>query len=124
MKKIILLNLLISGLFIQIYSQVNTNIRIDTTFSKLSTYNFQKPLSLTKTIEYKNKLNISLNYKNYSFDIFSNKEIISKQDTIITFEKLQSYDNMPCLNPQGFFPMMICEPDSSIRYSLLIKEMK
>lgn len=35
----------------------------------------------------------------------------------------QFYDNMPCLKPQGSFPMKIFKPDSSSRYTLIIKKL-
>lgn len=33
-----------------------------------------------------------------------------------------TFDRMPCLKPQGFSPMPVLVPDSTIKYNLLIKK--
>ena len=34
-----------------------------------------------------------------------------------------TFDNIPCYKPGGVYPMRIIKPDSSIRYTLLIKNL-
>jgi len=34
----------------------------------------------------------------------------------------QTFDNMPCLKPKGYFPVPFYKPDSTVKYTLLIKK--
>jgi len=52
----------------------------------------------------------------------TDKNLKSAQDPMALFQKPPTFDNMPCMVPQGYFPMPVAEPDSTVRYSLLIKK--
>ncbi|MGE0079551.1 MAG: hypothetical protein AB7S48_16950 [Bacteroidales bacterium] len=45
-----------------------------------------------------------------------------KQDVLTIKDNSKSNGEMPCLIPNGYFPMDIAKPDSTTRYTLLIKE--
>lgn len=124
MKRLLLLNILLGVFLLQTHSQVSSQMDIDSTLKTNAINTFQKPLSLSKSIEYKSNLNDFLKYSNNPFSNLSAEEITSRQKSDRTVEKLRPNNSMPCVNPRGSFPMLICEPDSSIRYSLLIKEIK
>ena len=123
MKKIILFTALICGYFIPAFSQINCPFKIDTTFRNLSIYNYQKPYSLGNISDFKDKLNGLLNDRNFLFNGLPNKNLNFSQDSFRTIGKTQTYDNMPCIKPQGFFPMRICKPDSTVRYSMRIEKL-
>jgi len=123
MKKIILITGLICGFTIPTYSQLNNNLKIDTTFRKLSIYDYQKPFNLGITKDYKNQILESFD-NNQLFRQFSTKKLNFSQDYVGKIVKTQSYDNMPCINPQGFFPMRVYIPDSTVRYSMRVEKIK
>jgi hypothetical protein len=124
MKHFLLLIILTGVFFLQSYSQVNTQPDIDFKLKTDSAYFFQKPQSLSTSIEYKSNLNDFLKHNTNPFSNLSADKTISKLESDRTVEKLRPNNSMPCVNPQGSFPMLICEPDSTIQYSLLIKELK
>jgi hypothetical protein len=124
MKRVILFSVLISGCILPAFSQINTSLKIGTTDKNLSFYNYQKPCSLLNSIDFKSQSNSGLDDGNYLLDRFSDKKQILGKDALEPFEKPQSFANMPCVKPEGNFPMRICKPDSTVRYSLLIKEIK
>jgi hypothetical protein len=123
MKKIILTAGLICGFMIPAFSQLNSNLKIDTTFRKLSIYDYQKPFNLGITKDYKNQI-FSSSDNNLLFRRFSNKRLSFSQDSVMRIVKTQSYDNMPCINPKGFFPMRVYKPDSTVRYSMRVEKIK
>lgn len=50
------------------------------------------------------------------------KQIFLGRPATIAIKVPHSYDNMPCLAPQGNFTMPVVRPDSSKKYTLLIKK--
>ncbi|MPM69821.1 hypothetical protein SDC9_116769 [bioreactor metagenome] len=50
------------------------------------------------------------------------KDLQQNKDTFMIINKLQRIDNMPCVKSEGFFPLPIHRPDSTVKYTLLIKK--
>jgi hypothetical protein len=123
MKKIILTTGLICGFMIPAFSQLNGNLKIDTTFRMSSNYDYQKPFNLGITKGYKNQA-FGPSDHNLLFRQFSNKRLNFSPDSVRKVAKNQSYDNMPCINPKGFFPMRIYKPDSTVRYSMRVEKIE
>ena len=123
MKKIILLTVLMIGLMIPAFSQLNSNLKIDTSFRKLSIYDYQKPFTIGIAKGYKSQV-LDSSDNHLLFRPFSNIELNFNQDSVGRIVKAQSFDNMPCINPQGYFPMRVYKPDSTIRYSMRIEKIK
>lgn len=123
MKKIILITGLICGFMIPAFSQLNNNLKIDTSYRKLSIFEYQKPFNLGITKDYKSQKLWSLD-NNLLFKQFSTKKLNFNQDTIEMMAKAHSNDNMPCIKPQGYFPVRVYNPDSTVNYSMRIEKIK
>lgn len=127
MRKILLLTVLIVGYYLPTFSQLdnrpqNNRLRIDTTFSNLSLKNNLKTPNLVISFDSNWLFNNSRNNKKFIYPKLTDKNSKLVQDPIEIFQMPQTFDNMPCVKPQGFFPMLIVKPDSTVRYSLLIKK--
>jgi len=127
MRKIILLTVLIVGYYLPTFSQLdnrpqNNRLLIDTTFSNLSLKNNFKTPNLVISYDSLWLFNNSGNNKILICPKLTDKNLELGQDPIAIFEMPATFDNMPCVKPQGYFPMPIVKPDSSVRYSLLIKK--
>ena len=127
MRKILLLTVLIVGYYLPTFSQLdyrpqNNLLQIDTTFSNLSLKNNFKTPNLVISYDSNWLFNTSRNNKKLMYPKLTDKNSKSVQDPIAIFQKPPTFDNMPCVVPQGYFPMLIVKPDSTIRYSLLIKK--
>jgi hypothetical protein len=121
MKKLILLTAFIGLFFTPTFSQINGRFEIDTTIKNRSIFNYQKPFKLSDTIRFNCPFSGSLNNKHLVFPKFSERNFYHGQIPTVNFANAWSYDRMPCLRPEGYFPMKIAKPDSAVRYSLLIK---
>ena len=121
MRKLFVLTLLLLGYGLTAWSQSGGSLQSDSGIVKIG---FPKTLKLSG-------LGDSLNYKQF----FNNKAIAeiatdSKNvenkiyighPAILTLKAPHNWDNMPCMNPQGNFPMPVYRPDSTMHYTLLIK---
>ena len=123
MKKIILITGLISGFMIPAFSQLNNNLKNDTSFRKLSIYNYQKPFNLRITKDYRGPI-VGLSDNDLNFRQLSNKRLNFNHDSVGKITKIQAYDNMPCINPEGYFPIRVYKPDSAARYSIRVEKIK
>lgn len=121
MKKIIILSAFICLFLIPTYSQINWQFKIETTFRDQSILSYPRPFKLCDSIDFNALLNGSLNKKSFQFPKFSSRNFDFGSKSTMTFAPGQFDDNMPCFRPQGYFPMAIAKPDSTVRYSLLIK---
>lgn len=127
MRKILLLTVLIVGYYLPTFSQLynrpqNNRLQIDTTFSNLSLKNNLKTPNLVISIDSNWLFNNSRNYKKLICPNLTYKNSKLVQDPIAIFQKPQMFDSMPCVVPHGYFPMPIVEPDTTVRYTLLIKK--
>lgn len=124
MRKILLLTALIIGYYLPTFSQMNRPLKIDSTFKNLSLNNSAKTLNHFDTIDFKNLFNKPVNNKDFSFTKRADKNLILGRESIGIFGAQKSIDNMPCLKPQGLFSMPIYKPDSTVKYTMLIKKFK
>lgn len=122
MKKLILLTAFIGLFLIPTFSQINGHFKTDTTLKNRSIFSYQKPFKLSDTIHFNRLFRDSPNNKHLLFPKFSERNFYQGLIPIENFAYAQFYDKMPCLRPKGYFPMRIAKPDSTIRYSLLIKK--
>ena len=127
MRKILLLTVLIIGYYLPTFSQFdnqpqNNRLLIDTTFSNLSLKNNLKTPNLVISFDSNWLFNNSRNNKKLIYPKLTDKNSKSGQDPIAIFKMPPTFDNMPCVKPQGFFPMPIVKPDSTVRCTLLIKK--
>ena len=120
MKKHFLLTALMSLFILETYSQVNNKFKIDTTFKSLSVIIDQKPFQ-DNSKDYSKLLNGSEG-NNFLFPR-QQKSFALQPEVFGNIDKAQP-DNMPLINPRGNFPMGNFKPDSTVRYSLQIKEIQ
>ena len=121
MKKLILLTAFIILLLTPAFSQTIGHFKIDTTFRDRSIFHFQKPFILSDTIHFNHLFGGSLNDKYPYFPEFYKRNFFNRHTPIDNLVNTQSYDRMPCVRPEGYFPMPVAKPDPAIRYSILIK---
>lgn len=122
MKKMILCTVLIGGYFTQVFSQVTRHIKMDTTLRNFSIDNYQKPYSLGNSIDFTSQFKGPLSDKSFLFKSSFNRKLNMGQNSMASFERRQCYDRMPCIKPQGFFPMRTWKPDSTVSYALRIEK--
>ena len=122
MKKLILLISFIILLLTPVFSQTVGHFKIDTTFRDRSIFSFQKPFNLSDTIHFNHLFGGSLNDKYLYLPKFYERNFFNRHTPIDNLVNTQSYDRMPCVRPEGYFPMLVVKPDSTIRYSLLIRK--
>ena len=127
MRKILLLTVLIAGFYLPAFTQhnnlsQNNRFVIDTTFSKLSLKNNSKVPDLVISYDTNWLFNHSGNYKKTINPELPGHNPKLKQDPMAVFQMPPTSGNMPCVVPQGYFPMPMLEPDTTVRYSLLIKK--
>ena len=121
------MTVLIVGYYLPTFSQLdyrpqNNRLLIDTTFSNLSLKNNLKTPNLVISFDSNWLFNNSRNNKKIIYPKLTEKNSKLVQDPIAIFLMPTAVDNMTCVKPQGFFPMLIVKPDSTVRYSLLIKK--
>lgn len=122
MRKILLLAISIFGYCLLTFSQLNKRVLIDSPFKNSSFDNSIKTFRSIDSIHFNWGLNSPKNDKNFLFQRLPNKDMNYSRGSYGIVEIPKSLDNMPCLKPQGFFPMLISKPDSTVRYTLLIKK--
>jgi hypothetical protein len=118
---------LIVGYYLPTFSQLanrsqNYRLQIDTTFSNLPLKNNLKTPELVISFDSNWLFNNSRNNKKLICPKLTDKNSKLVHEPIAIFQMPPTFDNMPCVKPQGFFPMLILKPDSTISYSLLIKK--
>jgi hypothetical protein len=122
MRKILLLTVLIIGYFLPTFSQFNSQLKSDTIFKNFSFNSSTKTFRLIDSIDFKRVLNNPANSNDFLFPKLTDKNMTFGRDSIGIFEPQMSFDNMPCQKPQGFYPMPMYKPDSTVKYTLLIKK--
>ncbi len=124
MRKLFLLTGLIVGYYFQTFSQSNSLLQSDATTVKFAFLNSTKTHLHIDTLDI-NQLLMNPEYHKYLLiPKLANKDIRFAQLSNGKIKSTSSLDNMPCLYPQGSFPMPIYRPDSTIRYTLQIKKHK
>jgi hypothetical protein len=123
MKKFILLTAFIGLLFTPTFAQINRQLKTDTTFRDRSNFSYQNPFKLKPgdTLHFNRPLSGSQSNKYFRFPKFSERNFRYKQIPIDNLANARSYDRMICVRPEGYLPMPVAIPDSTIKYSMLIK---
>lgn len=122
MRKILLLTVLMVGYFLQAFSQTISLHKIDTTLVRFPF------LTSTKTHLHLDSLDINQLLKKPEPQKYLLNPKLADKDIRIghlsngKIKHTPSMDNMPCLDPQGSFPMPIFKPDTTVSYTLLIKK--
>lgn len=127
MRKILLLTILIIGYNLPTFSQFdsqlqNNRFQIDTTFKSLSLNNGTKSFRLSDSMNSKKMFNDTLRNKRFLPLKLTDKNVSFGQNLNEIVKTPQTFDNMPCLKPEGYFPMPVYKPDSTVKYTLLIKK--
>jgi hypothetical protein len=124
MRKLLLLTGLIVGYYLQTFSQSNSLLQSEATTVKFAFLNSTKTHLHIDTLDI-NQILMNPEYHKYLLiPKLANKDIRFGQLSNGKIISTSSLDNMPCLYPQGSFPMPIYKPDSTVRYTLLIKTHK
>lgn len=124
MRKLLLLSVLIVGYYLPTFSQSNSLLQIDTSTVKFAFLNRARTHLHLDTLNF-NQLLKKPEHQKYLLDPkLSDKDIRFGQLSNGKINAAPSMDNMPCLVPQGSFPMPIYKPDTTVRYTLLIKKHK
>jgi len=126
MRKILLLTILIIGYNLPTFSQFdsrlqNNRFQIDTTVTTRSFNNGIKSFSLSDSMDTKKMFNDASKDKRFLSLKLTDKSSNFGQDMKEIIKTPQTFDNMPCLKPGGYFPMLSYKPDSTVKYTMLIK---
>lgn len=121
MKKFILITAIIGLFFTQAFSQINRPFIGDPALRKLSDFRNQAPFKLKDPIYLRSPGNGLITPNYFSFPKYNELNFLNSQIPLESSAHEQSIDKMPCLIPQGHFSMPVVKPDSTIKYSLLIK---
>lgn len=121
MKNLILVTVFLSLFLTPSFSQIKGHFKIDTTSKDHSSFSYQKPLSFGDSINFHIQPKELQNNKRFGFPEYSSRNLVIRPDSMGSMVESQSYDRMPCYIPKGNFPMVVLKPDSTIKYSLLIK---
>ena len=124
MKKLMLLTAFIILFFTPIFSQTNGQFRRDTTLKNRSILSYRKPFKLSDTIHFDHPFSGSLNNKRLLFPKFSERNFDIGPNSKGSNAQSQFCDKMPYVRPEGKDPMPVVKPDTTIRYSLLIKKIQ
>lgn len=120
MKKMLPLIVLITGIHLSSFSQSKLSLQTES-FNHFSPSRNMERFRLGDT-SLKGSLNNPLKDKNFLYPKFSEKNRSFNQTQTGRSGSSRFFGNMPCLKPQGNFPMPVYKPDSTIRFSLLIKK--
>lgn len=101
------------------FSQVCEKFKLDTTLKVI----YRSPYTCGKSNNFNSYLNTQLKNDNSVLPNLRMKKIISTQNPLTEINKPKPHGEMPCVIPEGYFPMRILLPDSLKRYSLLIKQL-
>jgi hypothetical protein len=122
MKKILLFTVLIIGYCLPAFSQSGSQLYIDTTSVKFGIFNGTKTLGHSDTIDFKQLLNNREQYKYKLSPKLADKDVRFGRLSKGIIKAPDNSDNMPVVYPHGSFPMPVYKPDSTVRYTMLIKK--
>lgn len=127
MRKILLATVLIIANYLPAFSQLynrpqSYRLHIDGNFSNLSLKNKLTTPNLVNPFDTNWVLNNSAYNKKPMYPGLTDINSKPGQYLSAVFNLPPASDNMPCVVPQGYFPMPIAEPDTTVRYTLLIKK--
>lgn len=114
MKRTMIFSALVCLCFISAFSQSDNQLKNDTVVSDSTLYTYDKKHQLF-TPDDSVSLNDSGRYNRSLTDKFPGRNLTLQQKPLF---------NMPTIKPQGKYPMRICKPDSTVRYSLRVEKIK
>jgi hypothetical protein len=107
------------GYILTVFAQAPSSLVPDARFKKFKIG--QPDNFLLKDSLNKGKLNVPFSTKNLPFYNAKDKELRIGRPAD---ENLMVDKGMPIFKPEGFFPMPVYKPDTTIRFTLQIKEYK
>jgi hypothetical protein len=114
--------MVIIGYHLPTFSQTTRQLQLDSTSVKIGFNNNTKTFGILDTLDYKQFLNKSEPHTYLLKPKMADKNVHIGKLYNGKIKTAHAIDNMPCLDPQGSFPMKIYKPDSSFNYTLLIKK--
>ena len=113
MKATIIAITLICGCIISSYSQINQNHKRDVAADSLSKlqYNINPALRNKKT----------MNPSGFPYDKITEPFMLNENQWSSMPQNTLAQGSMPCYKPEGIFPMPVIKPDTTTRYTMLIK---
>lgn len=120
MKKMLSLIVLMTGIYLSSFSQSKYSLQTEP-FNHFPPQMNMERFRLGDTT-LKGSLNNPLSGKNFIYPKFPEKNRSFSQSQTNGVSSSRFFGKMPCLKPQGNFPMPVYQPDSTIRFSLLIKK--
>ncbi len=118
MRRVILIAIFINILLIPGFSQLNRSFKVDSTITKFLSDSAQNAMIPFENKDFNGSWDTTMNFKSFNNSAPSIKWINPSE----YFNGSNFYDNMPCRKPQGDFRMRIYKPDTSYKYTLLIKK--
>jgi hypothetical protein len=113
--KTTLLFALVFGVIISSYSQINRNRKTEATAEQFSVNGNKKSAPFDK-YKFVDKFPGSFKDAGWSYDFLSPLQPLGKSNEEIYFGW-----TMPCFIPEGMFSMRVYKPDSSMKYTMLLK---
>lgn len=122
MKKILLMTVLVIGYYLPTFSQLKSKLQFDTRLKNFS-FNDTNTFGHIDFNDFNGLLNGHKDERDFLFpNKLAYKNLHFGQNSSGIVKTPQPLANMPCIKPNGLFPMPIYKPDSSINYTLLIKK--
>lgn len=122
MRKLLVVVVMIIGFGLTTFAQSGGLLPTDTTKVKIGFSNNLKLHWQSDSLNYAKILNHPVIAGTLPDFKAADKRIFLGRPATIDVKVPHSYDNMPCLNPQGNFSIPVVRPDSSMKYTLLIKK--
>ena len=122
MRKLFVMTLLILGFCLSAWSQSGGSLQNDSAVVKIGFPKTLKLSGLGDSLNYMRFLNSPSIAGSIPDSKGAEKKIYFGQPANLTLKEPHNCDHMPCLNPQGNFPMPVYKPDSTVNFTLLIKK--
>jgi hypothetical protein len=103
MKKLMIISTILGLSVSFIYSQQYNQIKTDSSFQANSILFWNNSIAEKKL---------------FSGSVMDRNSLIGPISSRLS---ISSFDNMPCLKPEGNFSMLVLKPDSTMRYNLIIR---
>ncbi|MDD4971963.1 MAG: hypothetical protein PHT07_21260 [Paludibacter sp.] len=121
-----LLAAILSLLFLPVFSQGNSPLKLNNTVEGVSVYTNRNPFYAPKAFDFSSLMNDSLNHNKIFIPRIPDIHLCLGQlpaGKMNTYQLTRNIDNMPVLKPvEVYAPMKIYEPDPRERYTLLITD--
>lgn len=126
MKRNILFTALLSLFFLPVFSQPDSQLKLNNRNEGISVYQDRNPFYQAKAFDFSSFLKDSLYNKKIFIPKIPDKQLLFGRVPFREPNATQfnyNIDNMPILKPAGIYaPMKVYKPDPRVRYTLLIKE--